>query len=67
MFKDEGGKKDSDAPKTKVPKGMKTTEEWEKLCDYWESEKQKRDPTTNELPSLIDHFQDMHHRMDERD
>ncbi|PON32249.1 hypothetical protein TorRG33x02_356640 [Trema orientale] len=57
---DEGGEKDSDAPKTKVPKDVKSAEEWEKLCDYWRSEKQKRDPTTNELQSLIDQLQDMH-------
>ncbi|PON54401.1 hypothetical protein PanWU01x14_194800 [Parasponia andersonii] len=54
--RDEGGEKNSDAPKTKVSKGVETAEEWEKLCDYWGSEKQKRDPMTNELPSLIDHF-----------
>ncbi|PON46593.1 hypothetical protein PanWU01x14_250230, partial [Parasponia andersonii] len=55
VFKDEGGEKDNDAPKTKVRKGVKRTEEWEKLCDYWGSEKQK-------LSSLIDYFLDIHHR-----
>ncbi|PON86889.1 hypothetical protein TorRG33x02_172730, partial [Trema orientale] len=40
-YKDKEGKKNSDAPKTKVPKSVKTTEEWEKLCDYSGCEKQK--------------------------